>query len=327
MATSVAARLVPRTVLCAVLAAATVLGGAGRSAQAETVASVAACDRGVSEAGAAARVRLGVRHGSDPNDLTATEVAATQDRIGARLRKHGLHWNSHVPERITIDVRMHVITRADGSGGVTDDQIRRQIDVLNAGYGGRGQQEASPTPFRFRLKSVDRTPDDDWFDWSDPEVDPADDAEAKTALHRGGRDDLNVYVASLADGLLGYAQFPDETSLTGDGVVVLNESLPGGAASGFNEGDTLTHEAGHWLGLLHTFENGCANPGDHVADTPYQADGDNIFECDAAADTCPAPGRDPVHNFMSYGDDPCMDRFTTGQALRMGLVWLAYRQP
>jgi hypothetical protein len=110
-----------------------------------------------------------------------------------------------------------------------------------------------------------------------------------------------------------------------DGLVVLNDSLPGGSAAPYNEGDTATHEIGHWLGLFHTFENGCTAPGDEVDDTPYQADGDNIFFCDETLDTCPQPGTDPVHNFMSYGDDPCLDMFTQGQAQRMIQTWLAYR--
>ncbi|MBM2621842.1 zinc metalloprotease [Actinoplanes sp. LDG1-06] len=283
--------------------------------------SVAACTSVSSE-----RVRGNRPGGSDPNDLTRSEATQAEKQMTAKLRSKGLTWKSKVPRgQITIDVRVHVITRADGTGGVTKKQIADQIAVLNAAYGGRTSPFDARTIFRFTTKSVDYTRNDDWFDWADPDVDPSDDQEAKAALHRGGYDDLNIYIAGLSGGLLGYAYYPNEATLIQDGVVVLNESLPGGAAAPYNEGDTLTHEVGHWLGLYHTFENGCTAPGDQVFDTPYQADGDNIFECNESDDTCPAPGRDPVHNFMSYGDDPCLDRFTLGQSIRMALIWFAYR--
>lgn len=149
------------------------------------------------------------------------------------------------------------------------------------------------TPFWFALTSVDHTANSDWYNWSYPGRDRHDDTEAKTALYRGGWKDLNIYVANLQDGLLGYATFPGR-KLFRDGVVLLNESLPGGS--------------------------------DRVADTPYQDNGDNIFQCQESLDTCASkPGRDPVHNFMSYGDDPCLDRFTAGQSLRMSNIWVAYR--
>ncbi|MET0520931.1 MAG: zinc metalloprotease [Jiangellaceae bacterium] len=271
------------------------------------------------------RVRSG-KQGSDPNDLSRADAAKAEKQMTAKLRSKGLHWGSKLPKRgVTVDVRVHVITRSDGTGGVTRKQIDDQIAVLNAAFAGKTAKQDAPTIFRFKTKSVDYTKNDDWYDWSNPDVDPADDQEAKAALHKGGYDDLNIHIAGLSDGLLGYAYFPNEATLIQDGVVVLNESLPGGSAAPYNEGDTLTHEVGHWFGLYHTFENGCVAPGDAVFDTPYQADGDNIFECNESDDTCPAPGRDPVHNFMSYGDDPCLDRFTLGQSIRMTLVWLAYR--
>lgn len=45
-----------------------------------------------------------------------------------------------------------------------------------------------------------------------------------------------------------YARNPIE-----DGVVMLFETFPGGASLE-RQGGTLVHEAGHWLGLRHTFQ-------------------------------------------------------------------------
>ena len=203
--------------------------------------------------------------------------------------------------------------------------------VINDGFAGRTANSAAATPFRFRVASVDVTKKDAWYDWNLTEEgeEPAQAKAAKRALHRGGWGDLNVYIAGLGDGLLGYATYPQEAKLKLDGLVLLNESLPGGSAAPYNEGDTATHEIGHWLGLYHTFENGCSAPGDYVNDTPYQDDGDNIFYCgdnpDFGDDTCPQPGKDPVHNFMAYGDDPCLNMFTNGQSQRMVHTWMAFR--
>ena len=63
---------------------------------------------------------------------------------------------------------------------------------------------------------------------------------------------LNVWVCNLADGLLGYAQFPGGPPTT-DGVVILYTAFgTGGAARApFNLGRTATHEIGHWLNLRH----------------------------------------------------------------------------
>jgi hypothetical protein len=49
------------------------------------------------------------------------------------------------------------------------------------------------------------------------------------------------------------------------------------------------------------------------------------FDCPVGADTCAAPGVDPIHNFMDYSQDSCMDMFTHGQADRMSDAWLQFR--
>jgi hypothetical protein len=303
----------------------------GSAVSTTTAAPAAACKEAPSDA----RVREG-HTGEDPNSVTAAQAAAMDRALAVRLRQlrgrgvineRGVPRGQFAHKRFRVKTYVHVITRSDGTGGVTPQQVRDQIEVLNDGFTGETNESAASTRFRFLLTGLDYTANDDWYDWSYPEegADP-DDAEAKAALRRGGWAALNIYVTSIGGGsILGYATFPTEGDLAGDGVVLLNDSLPGGSAAPYNEGDTGTHEVGHWLGLFHTFENGCAFPGDYVADTPYQADGDNIFFCEESDDTCTQPGTDPVHNFMSYGDDPCLDRFTRGQNRRMVATWLAYR--
>jgi len=48
----------------------------------------------------------------------------------------------------------------------------------------------------------------------------------------------------------------------------MNDIMPGGDIVGYNEGDTLAHEVGHWLELDHTHGGSCDGPGDYMDIAP-----------------------------------------------------------
>jgi hypothetical protein len=130
---------------------------------------------------------------------------------------------------------------------------------------------------------------------------------------------LNIWVCTLRDGLLGYAQFPGGPKAT-DGVVILNTAFgtQGTAAAPFNLGRTATHEVGHWLNLRHIWGDtlDCSG-GDLVADTPNCA-GPNIGKPKFPKLSCSnGPHGDMFMNYMDYVDDAAMFMFTAGQVARM----------
>ena len=224
------------------------------------------------------------------------------------------------PGSITIPVAFHVITRTNGTGSVSQQQIDAQIQVLNDSFS--GATGGPDTPFRFTLASVDVTANNSWYRMSPGST---AEAQAKAALRTGGPETLNIYTAELGGGLLGWATFPDSYAgnPSDDGVVLLTGSLPGGSAAPFNEGDTGTHEVGHWLGLYHTFQGGCSETGDGVADTPAEAS--PASGCPVGRDTCSSPGADPITNFMDYSDDGCMYELSAGQVSRADAAWTTFR--
>jgi hypothetical protein len=241
---------------------------------------------------------------------TTEEGAALESTVNAWLKQP-----NHTFAGGQIKVAFHVIYNTNGVGNIPQSQIDAQIATLNREYSSMG--------FSFVLSSVDRTASRKWFGLVPGGAEKA----AKQALAIDPAHRLNVYTCSPGQNLLGWSYFPNsypEDSYM-HGVVFHYASVPGGALSAYNEGETLTHEVGHYLGLYHTFEGGCNGNGDFVSDTPAEASAYTGGQCSLQRDTCPSPGLDPISNYMDYSYDACMTNFTAGQKARMQAITPQYR--
>ncbi|TFK97720.1 hypothetical protein BDV98DRAFT_614014 [Pterulicium gracile] len=247
----------------------------------------------------------------------AEQVAAAESHFAEH--RVAVDTSSLTAADVNLNVYWHVVSKdtTEDGGNVPEEQIGASIDVLNSAYVGTGLQ--------FTLANVTRTVNSEWFNG----VGPGNSAQTamKGELRTGGPADVNIYSVGFASGagqgLLGYATFPSsyESSPEDDGVVMLYSTTPGGSAANYNGGQTLTHEVGHWVGLYHTFQGGCAEPGDYVEDTAPEAE--PVYGCPASSESCGSP--DPFNNFMDYTYDACMDEFTPGQTERLQSQMATYR--
>jgi pregnancy-associated plasma protein-A len=293
------------SVVCAALAAAPAAG-----AESFSICDPLAADSLISDSSASTARGAGPVREPDLGQVHESLPAAATGRARATFRA-------------TVPVYFHVVT--DGTiGSLSDRQINDQMRVLNHTFaGGEGGDR---TGFTFQLAGVTRTDNAAWF-YAGPGG--IDEHAMKAALHQGGNDALNLY-STTAGAFLGWAYLPSIVTKPGqaylDGIVVDWESMPGTTttyAGRYDQGETATHEAGHWLNLEHTFYRGCSAKGDFVDDTPPERT--PTSGCPAGKDTCSAPGLDPIHNYMDYSFDTCYTEFTPGQSQRMRDSWLFYR--
>lgn len=224
-----------------------------------------------------------------------------------------------------LPVVVHVVWRTQAEN-VSDAQVRSQIVALNRDFRRRNADVRSvPAAWTglvadagigFRLERTVRVRT------QRPSF-ATDDAVKSAAT--GGSDavdpaqHLNLWVCTLADGILGYAQFPGGPAAT-DGVVIHHAAFgtTGSAAAPFNQGRTATHEVGHWLNLRHIWgDTPDCSGGDSVADTP-NCEGPNYGRPRFPSVTCGnGPHGDMFMNYMDYVDDAAMVMFTAGQVQRM----------
>jgi hypothetical protein len=228
----------------------------------------------------------------------------------------------------TIPVVVHVIQRTSGSTGyISPAKVQTQIDILNEDFlaiAGTNGANGTDARIQFELATVDPngapttgitySQNNTWYN---------DGGSYWNQLAWDTNRYLNIYTNS-ASGALGYVpDLPQGGSIVGssaDRVVCLWNAFGRNAPIGapYNQGRTVTHEVGHYLGLFHTFDGGCGGgncytSGDRICDT--NAESSPTFGCPGSKVSC--GNQDPKDNYMDYSDDLCMRKFTAEQVNRM----------
>lgn len=255
---------------------------------------------------------------------------------------------------LTIPVVVHVIHDGENVGtgaNISQSQVNSQIEVLNEDYrrkagtaGFNSDSVGADAEIEFCLAFWDNNgmpmaePGIDRIDrnsrgWSTPPYSSNYiNSNIKSATGWDPNKYMNVWVTNIDGSILGYAQGPNGAFVSGwptnqgpastDGVVIGTRYFGrvGNIQFPYNRGRTLSHEAGHWLGLHHLWapSNGAGNcnTDDFCSDTPNSDDAN--YGCATNHVSCGT--LDMVRNYMDYSDDACMNIFTICQATRMRTV-------
>ncbi len=251
-----------------------------------------------------------------------------------------------------IPVVFHVIHKY-GLENISQTQINDAIRILNEDYrrtvGTNGASSTDPLAtdmqIEFRLAQFDPNglPTNGVNRIYNINTDNARDQQ-KALSYWDAKKYFNIWVVNSiknttgsAGTILGFAQFPFQLNSqpTTDGVMALYSQI--GiieTAEIAQAGRTLTHEAGHWVGLYHPFQNACsgasssncASQGDWVCDTPPVLDAN--YGCVNSRNSCTNDFPDLpdlVKDYMDYADGNCMNLFTAGQKARVDPIMTSTR--
>lgn len=267
-------------------------------------------------------------------------------------------FNNDLPnaDSYKVAVVVHIIHNGEPIGvgsNLSDEQILNQLTVLNNDYN-RLNADTINTPPEFK-KFAGRMN----IQFIPAKIDPNglptsgitrtngrkkiwsinDDDEIKSIENWSADNYLNIWVCKLGGDISGFSSIPETNLVKGfddfpfyikqrkDGLVISYDVFGNGTPNllkPYDLGRTLTHELGHYFGLIHIWgdgnDDGSQCESDFVDDTPTQAT--------STLGKCPSPSKplfscgneNMTQNYMDYTNDACMNIFTTGQVERMKII-------
>ena len=260
------------------------------------------------------------------------ETRAQFERADARLEQETANFvDGNRDELIVIPVVFHIIHN-NGPENISDEQVYSAIEVANRDLRLLNEDAdqivsaftdiAADSEIELRLaqrdpngnchSGINRIVSDLTYDGSDA---------VKDLIQWPRNKYMNVWVVNYANGAAGYTYTPGAVSnfqnADIDGIVLKHDYTGDIGTSNTYRSRTLTHEAGHWMNLRHTWGNG-NEPGldsncdqdDNVDDTPLTM---GWVMCNLNGETCGS--LDNVQNYMDYSY--CGRMFTDGQRERM----------
>ncbi|MFT5779228.1 MAG: PKD repeat protein [Crocinitomicaceae bacterium] len=214
-----------------------------------------------------------------------------------------------------VPVQLHIIRQSAGSGGISSSDALRAFDRMNNFYIDASMHFYQCAPINYIDNST-------YYDYDKTQMNDLDGAYSTSNV-------VNIYIAnsatSGASSICGHAQFPGGL----DFIMVTTSCM--------NNGTTLSHEMGHYMGLYHTHETSfgdesvdgsdCLVDGDLLCDTPADPRLNGSTNLDNAGCVYSSTDLDEngdlyspsVTNAMSYTSKECRYTFTEDQYTR--LLW------
>ncbi|MEL7119887.1 MAG: zinc-dependent metalloprotease, partial [Bacteroidota bacterium] len=241
----------------------------------------------------------------------------------------------------TIPIVFHVMVKKDL---IDIDDIYAQLDALNEHfnheqinstyetYEKTGYHSLIPDSMKIQFciaKKFTNRPTPEWgvnFSRSKPKTWLTNDA-IKFAKSKGAdawdtKRYLNIWIGELENNVSGYAQMPGGPVET-DGIVIDYRffGVDENNESPFNQGKTLTHLVGNYLGLYDLWNDKAECVDDNVDDTPLHNLENSGCPTFRHISTCYKNLTvEMTMNFMDNTYDDCMYLFTNGQMARMHAV-------